>query len=103
MLLSGGVLPSRDDFRRQFKRESPFGEEYRMELSDTDLGTLARVVNIGIDSHLEAVICTQEGRCVVTHGVDSLYTLVRRLVEDGEDDAHDLAGSILMTIGIEWV
>ena len=78
-------------------------EPYPLRLMGGDLETFARIVNQGIDSHLEAVITTQDGRNVTIQDTASLRCFLRRCAEDWDEDALDLASGILSTLGYEWV
>ena len=81
---------------------------YAMRLSMVDEALVARLVNQGIDAHLEGVTNLEQtrdgyGRLHLKFGHDSLCVLLRRLTEAPDEDAPGLRGSILLTIGIEEV
>lgn len=82
-----------------------FEESYRLgNLRGETFEAVAQAINMGIDSHLEAVTCRQDGRNVYIEDAESLRCLVRRLFEDvGTDEAQSLASSIAFSLGLEWV
>jgi len=70
-----------------------------------------RAVNQGIDAHLEACyipswgdryVCV-EGRLECKVSKESLRVLVRRLLEEGDDEDMSLASAICATLNIELV
>ena len=80
------------------------GEGYRIG-NFPNMQEIAEAINQGIDSHLEAIFFTQDGRNI-TIEPDSMPVLLRRLVEmwdDGNEDAGDTASCILSTLGFEWI
>ena len=79
---------------------------YPMELMGDDWDLAAAVINEGIDSHLEAVRTTQDGRTIKIMDTASLRCFIRRLTERwdaGNDEAGDLASNILDTLDYEWI
>lgn len=66
-----------------------------------------RAVNQGIDSHLEALFFEQGageyGRVRLVFTPESVPVLVRRLMEDDDDEAQRLAGDICGTLNIELI
>ena len=78
-------------------------EPYRMVLNPTDLQTVAAIVNQGIDSHLEAVCTRQEKNIVWIQDSASMRCFLRRCSESDDENARDLASSIVTTLGYEWV
>jgi len=83
-------------------------EPYPMELTASDEETICAAINQGIDSHLEAVHFEDNGiknnkRCLSITDSKSLRCLVRRLFEDGSDNAYSLASGIMQTLDIEWI
>lgn len=76
---------------------------FPMGLSDSDLLVVARIVNQGIDSHLEAVRTTQDGRKITILDSESMKCFLRRCVEDGSDEAHSLASDIMQVLRYEWI
>ena len=105
-------------------RKAVDGEPYTMSLTDTnEIRAVVDAVNVGIDSHLEACFCPEQGdryeggkrragkqvlcgtlECAVS--VESLPVLLRRLFELDADErvadaAMSLAGDILMTLGFD--
>lgn len=83
-------------------------KSYDMQLVEQEeIDILAKVVNMGIDAHLEAATRTKELH-VIGHkyaiGFDreGMACLIRRLMESQEDVAHNLVSSILETLGIEY-
>lgn len=83
------------------------GRDYEMKLVGEDAEALRRVVNLGIDSHLTAVIHSgfhwQGHRlaCAVDH--DDLLVILRRLFDAGGEAAWSLRSGILSTLGIEEI
>ena len=92
------------------------GEDYPMSLAGRDAEVCREIVNIGIDSRLQACFIPDRGDTYEVNGgrlecsvsPESLPVLLRRLFEDtqyGEvedndaDVGHQLAGGILMTLG----
>lgn len=78
-------------------------EPYPMRLMGDDLQTVADIVNQGIDSHLEAVCTTQDGRNVTIKDTASMRCFLRRCVESDDENARDLASGIMSTLGYEWI
>ena len=96
-------------------------EPYPMSLTGEDAAAVRDVVNVGIDSRLEACFVPSRGdsfehgarkltdgrvisttlECVVS--VESLPILLRRLFEIGRDAAESLGVSILSTLDLEVV
>jgi hypothetical protein len=91
---------------------------YNMSLTGDDAKSVIEAVNQGIDSHLEA--CngpedsydhverkTASGKVITTAlscnvSAKSLPVLLRRLFEDGDDNAMSLASGILSSLDIEF-
>lgn len=67
---------------------------------------LAKAWNQGIDAHLEA-LTTRSSADSNTGQVnvhpEELHTLLRRLFDDGSDEAWELRGSIVYCLGIEEI
>lgn len=88
------------------------GETYNMELVGEAREVVARAINQGIDSHLEAVCFDQydasntvASRLGLNIEPGSVRVLLRRLVEQwhgGCEESGSLAGDILGTLGYEW-
>lgn len=81
-------------------------EPYPMRLMGDDFDLFASVVNDGIDSHLEAVFTTQDGRNVTIEDTASMRCFLRRCIErweQGNEEAGDLASDILSTLDYEWI
>ena len=105
---------------------------YEMSLVGEDIEAVRRVVNVGIDAHLTACFCRERGdayeqdeRSITATSdtkwwksgekivlattlecrlsIESLLVLLRRLYEDGSDEAWSLRSAILSTLGIEEV
>ncbi len=84
---------------------------YPMLLRGRDALDVQRVVNIGIDSYLEACYVPDRGdkyeaqgsslKCSVSP--ESLPVLVRRLLDDGSDNTMGLASDICSTLEIELI
>lgn len=89
------------------------GKRYPMQLVGGDAKVFIAAMNKGIDSHLEAMIDTTAEwkpthrlgfvKLVCDVGPDDLIVLLRRLDEDGSEDACSLRSSILTTLEIEEV
>ena len=80
-------------------------EPYPMRLRSDLWPIFARIVNQGIDSHLEAVITTADantGECTIENTM-SMRCFIRRCIEDGSEDAMSFASDILSTLDYEWV
>jgi hypothetical protein len=99
--LTFGELPLREGFL-----EHAAGE-YPMVIRDPkEWAVLATAINQGIDAHLEAVITRKADPTtgeIVIADAGSLYTLLRRLGESGDEAAEDLASTIMYTLGYEWI
>lgn len=96
--LTYGTVPDRESIERACT------EPYEIRPCFTDLGALEKVTGY-IDSHLEAVKFTQDGRKLF-FAPETMHTLIRRLAErweNGDEDAGNLAASILDTLDFEWV
>ena len=78
-------------------------EPYRMRLNKSDLETFAAICNQGIDSHLEAVLTTQDGPNVTIEDTNSIKCFIRRCTESDDENAQDLASSIMSTLNYEWI
>lgn len=91
---------------------------YHMELNRQDQRIFEILQNIGIDSHLEAILLEKRdgyikdvytGKMVCNISKDGMICFLRRLIEhDFEDEslndnAYSLRSGILETIGIEEV
>ena len=94
------------------------GKHYSMELVGEVAEIVEEIVNIGIDSHLEACYFPDRGdyygweirkgplkvrilKCLVTPA--SMPVLLRRLEEDDRDEAVSLRQDVLRTLNIEEV
>lgn len=91
---------------------------YVMQLAGDDMNAVLAAVKQGIDSHLEACYIPELGdryemRSVRVKGKEicrkldchisfsSLPVLLRRLLEQDNDRAHELANDILHTLGVK--
>lgn len=104
--------------------ENCLPEVYDMELIDSDYHIFAALVNVGIDSRLQAIIINNKdikcrnGKAVIKLNKASMICLVNRLLDYSElgssynpniltsyesEQALDLRSCILQTIGIEEV
>ena len=80
-------------------------QPYTMKLVSEDIEEVTRVVNAGIDAHLEACYVPERGdqyemrgtRLFCTSSVESLPVLLRRLFEN--DPVSSVASSILLALG----
>ena len=72
-----------------------------------DYQSFCQAVNQGIDSHLEAIMFSEQpgswGRVKFIVHKSSVRSLVRRLLESGEDNDTSLARSICQTLDIELI
>jgi len=71
--------------------------------SQRDLNTVAAIVNQGIDSHLEAVFTSQNGRHTTINDSASMRCFLRRCAESDDENAQYLASCIMQTLGYEWI
>ena len=83
-------------------------EPYPMEFHrGEELNAICAAINQGIDSHLEAIMFSQDtGECGRTRIVlrpNSVRVLVRRLMESESEAAQSLASSICETLDIELI
>lgn len=102
--LSYGTLPPLEEFKTSVEERNEWpADGYPMKLNSSDFIHVQTAVNQGIDSHLEAVAFTQDDARIVITDVGSMHTLLRRLLEDGSEEAQDLASSIMFTLGFEWI
>ena len=85
------------------------GETYHATLAKQDALIMQRIVNQGIDSHLEAVTdskfyyVSHPTRLVCEIAPADLAVIVRRMYEDDSDEALDLRSSILYSLDIEEI
>ena len=122
MTLDYGTVPDRDKFLDVVQDGS-----FCMSLNGRDHRLMSEAVNVGIDSHLEAVRLDRGGESwepprtldgeevlrigplrnrkldVVIRNRESVHTLVRRLVESDDEDSLSFASVILYAHGIEWI
>ncbi len=90
-----------------FENENLPNRKYHMDLVGDDAQVVIDAVNQGIDSYLQAIIGSyfnvsgNRMSCEVT--VNDLCVLLRRLFEDGSENAWSLRSSILTTLEIEEV
>lgn len=107
-----GYLTNANLCRISYKaiRKAMGGKPYTMELTKDDAKLIERVVNVGIDSHLEACFVRDRGdsflrndrqrlNCVVS--VESFPTLVRRLFETNDEESELLASDMLSVLGFD--
>jgi len=80
---------------------------YHIGANPTDAKLIQRIVNIGIDSALEAIteseFAWRGGRLHCHFAHKDLLVLLRRLYEDGSEDAWQLRSDILTTLEIEEI
>lgn len=109
-----------DELNDALKAAAP-KKGYSMSLVDKDRHAVIAAVNQGIDSRLEACFVPDRGdrfevktpagvagrvsgpRLECRVSAESLPTLVRRLMESGDETAESLASSICQTLNIELV
>lgn len=88
LTLTYGVLPDYNKFEKKFKKY--VGKSYNYNLKGSD-ASMAKKVGVPTSGDFNA---------------KQLYDVVKKLVDafdDGDDEAGDLASSILYTMEIEWV
>lgn len=94
-----------DAIKEACKDQPPYDMEFHV--NSDDFKSFKAAVNQGIDSHLEAIQFTQfsgqYGRAGFAVDRETLYVLIRRLMESGDENAESLASTICETIGIELV
>lgn len=88
--LTYGVLPPKEKFLERFAKEVPDGEyDYTLKGEDAEAAQRADIPTEG------------------TLSGEKLYGAIKKLVQQWEDEddeeAGDLASSILSTIGFEWI
>lgn len=82
---------------------------YTIECHDNsaDFRSIAKAINEGIDSHLEAIEFTESigehGKSKLTIASQSVPVLVRRLMESDDENSLSLASGICSTLGIELI
>lgn len=84
------------------------GERYPMELVGNDALVMKHMIDMGIDSHLEAFTEskfreTAGGRLICDVSPKDMLVLLRRLNEDDADEAMYLRRDILSVIDIEEI
>lgn len=104
------------DLNYEAVREAMDKEPYKMNLTGQAALAVQQVVNQGIDSYLEACYVPDRGdsykvvpgahdmhqttlKCVVS--VESMPVLLRRLLDAEDEEANDLAETILEQLGVE--
>ena len=108
-MLDYGTVPS----------DLEISEPYDMWLTSEDELLVCKIINQGIDSHLEAVYFNDLGvkdhkRHLQITDSKSMRCFLRRLCEhdnygsesesdDGASESSDLASCIMSTLGYEWV
>jgi len=102
-----GTLPTKKEIEDAVCKDNPEGDfEVGFAIDGDDYQAFQRAVNQGIDSHLEAVFVEQSQRgrhTIFTMDYNSVYVLVRRLIEAGDDASLDYASALLYSLDIEWV
>ena len=87
-------------------------EPYSMWLTAPDEAFVCEIINQGIDGHLEAVFFDDHGvekqygagkRHIAIRDSKSMRCFLRRLLENGSEDAADLASCIMETLEYEWI
>ena len=83
------------------------GKSFDMSLRGVAAKALVRIVNVGIDSHLEGVTGSTFGwegdRLICSVPLKDLLVILRRLLEDGKKDALGLRDAMLQSMEIEEV
>lgn len=100
---SFGTTPP-EIIKERTMQQTPSG--YPMTIRSQDEWTaITKAVNQGIDSYLEAFTRSKfdhtTGQCVIHP--EEMTTFLRRLYEDGGDEAWGLRSAILETLGIEEI
>jgi hypothetical protein len=89
-------------------RKAMGGDPFTMRLpGEGDIDAITAAVNQGIDAHLEACYIPDRGdsyefeggALVCSVSPESMPVLLRRLFEDGSDDATSLASSFMTSLG----
>ena len=112
------IAPSGRPITYSAIRDAMDGENFDMSLSRTDSQSVIAAVNQQIDSHLEACFMPDRGdsyepveqtigdqavgsklECSVSP--ESMPTLLRRLLEAGDENAESIGSSILQVLGLE--
>lgn len=95
--------------KQQAAAQCPQGLNYST-MSETEYAAIAAAVNQGIDSYLEAVtpkvVHRNERlgtRAVMVFPANQVHTLVRRLLNKGDEQSEDLARSFCFCLDIELV
>lgn len=83
------------------------GERFPMTLVGSEAALMVKLVEMGIDSHLEAFTESKftgnERRIVCDVGPKDMLVLLRRLNESDSDDAMSLRSGILTVLEIEEI
>jgi len=100
---SFGSTPE-DVVKERVNLEAPSG--YSMKIKNQDeWKIIAKAVNQGIDSHLggftRSKFDSKTGNCLIHP--EEMFTFLRRLYEDGSENAWSLRSGILSTLGIEEI
>jgi hypothetical protein len=93
MTITFGIVPN----------DLVISEPYHMICNSSDLQTVARIVNQGIDSHLDAVFTQQSGNQIWINDSKSMRCFLRRCFESNDSNAVDLASCIMQTLGYDLV
>jgi hypothetical protein len=87
----------------------PNGYEMSFLVGSKDLDCITNAWNKGIDAYLEGVTekssyhFRNRTRVIINIHPEELHVLVRRLLEDDDENANSLASDICTTLGIELV
>lgn len=81
---------------------------FTMSLNCRDAAILKRIVNIGIDARLEAFVQSsfewRDNKLICAIGENDFQVLIRRLLEDGTEEAEQLADDIIyVQFGVEVI
>ena len=98
-----GTTP-KEVIMEKVNKQTPNG--YPMTIrSQNEWTAIANAVNQGIDSHLEGFTRSKfdgkTGECLVHP--EEMFTFLRRLFENGDEESWGLRSSILETLGIEEI
>ena len=98
-----GTTP-KEVIMEKVNKQTPNG--YPMTIrSQNEWAAIANAVNQGIDSHLEGFtrskFDSKTGECLVHP--EEMFTFLRRLFENGDEESWGLRSSILETLGIEEI
>ena len=104
-----------EEIKKRVLDQCPDGYEMTFLNSSKDLISIVNAWNHGIDSYLEALTArslyfpcnprdySNMSRSMFIIHPEELHVLIRRLLEDDDENANSLASDICSTLGIELV